>query len=372
MTSSGVRTSVRLVAVGDLLLGDTPVSVGFGFASRYPGMEALAAFGQLRDLLAEGDIRFGNLECPLAARSGDLPNWHLDQLRGDPEYAEVLASLGFTVLSVANNHAGHHGRAAFEGTLAALDRVGIHAVGLAGSPPWACDPVIVPSGDPPFRVGFLAYSWRPPVGSGGNPGVATAAPEAVAADIRRLRPQVDALIVSLHWGEDFVATPSKHETEIAHGLVEAGADVVLGHHSQVLRPVERRGKAVIAYGLGSLVGDHIWYAPMRTGAVLHLELGAEGVEDAAGYRTHLDGGFQPIPGPPYPLPRAAGALEGLSEEAYAREASRAARHQRAASYLHAIRNARRYPPPVLRQLLGNTLGNRWSRLRQLGAGGSRP
>ena len=78
---------------------------------------------------------------------------------------------------------------------------------------------------------------------------------------------MDVVVVSLHWGEEFVDQPSMQEVELGHAVIDAGATAVLGHHRHVVRPVERYRHGVIAYSLGNLIGDMVWYTAFRRGAI---------------------------------------------------------------------------------------------------------
>src|SRR5438874_12630516 len=104
MTSqSHAARTVRVAAVGDLMLGDSPLPAGYGFRSRYPGSVAAEALKALRPALAGNDVVFGNLEVQLSGRGRGRTRMVRDMMRGDPEYAAVLRDLGFNVLAVANN-----------------------------------------------------------------------------------------------------------------------------------------------------------------------------------------------------------------------------------------------------------------------------
>ena len=99
----------RIVAVGDLQLGDSPTCVGFGFASRYRPDSLARVFEDIAQALAGADLVFGNLETPLSTQGLEAESLSSRQLRGVPGYAVVLRESGFTVLNVANNHAVQHG-----------------------------------------------------------------------------------------------------------------------------------------------------------------------------------------------------------------------------------------------------------------------
>ena len=349
-----VLASVRVAAVGDLQLGDSPISVGFGLASRYRSRGLDAVFSALRPLLNDADFVFGNLECTLSTVGLESGSWRSAQLRGEPDFARALRRAGFTALNVANNHAVQHGVRAFHETLDLLADVGIECCGVRGAAPWCCKPVIWRTGDG-YRVGLLGYCRRPRQYGPQEPPFAEGEPQDIVADVQRLRGAVDCVVVSLHWGEEFVSQPSCTEVALAHAVIEAGASLILGHHPHVLRPFERYRQGLIAYSLGNCVADMVWWPEVRRGGVLRCTLDVSGVRSAEFAPTHIDAAYRPLPGPRRTEPN---GLRPLDEHAYHRAIQRTVRLQRIAAYRYAALNVWRYPPRMLVQLAAATVQNR--------------
>ncbi len=349
------RTDVRLVAVGDLQLGDSPTCVGFGFRSRVGAGHLDRVLGGVRPLLAGADIGFGNLETPLSEHGLVPGSWASFQLRGSPAYATALRAAGFTVLNVANNHAVQHGADAFHDTRRILAEAGLASCGARGSGPWTSEPVVLRTAGG-IGVGVLGYCLRPRQYGAGEPPYAEGEPRSMRADVARLRSSSDVVVVSLHWGEEFVDMPSAAEVSLGRSLIDAGAALVLGHHPHVVRPCERYRRGLIAYSLGNFAGDMIWHRPFRSGAILKCALTEGGVAEAEVLPTRLNddlgveiagSGAEPV-----------GALEGLGEADYAAAIRRTQRRQRAASYGYALRHLYRYRPAMLLQLALRTLRNK--------------
>ena len=343
------------VAVGDIMLGDSAPCVGFGFHSRYPH-DASAAFASMTSLLRRGEIVIGNLECVLAPRGLGSTRYQSDQMRGDPEYAANLRSAGFTAISIANNHAVQHGIAAFEGTVKCLEAAGIRCVGLRGKDEWCAQPVVQTTRNN-LRVGLLGYSWRPRQYGTGEPPYAEGDIESVIHDVGRLRLSTDAVVVSMHWGEEFLDLPSVGEVEAGHRIIDAGASIIVGHHPHVVRPVERYGNGIICYSLGNFVTDMIWQPALRSGAVLECRLSRGRVSDIQLSGTRVDGAFRA--GLDIYRPRIGEApVSGLAEPEYRSRVIKTVRRQRLATYAYAARNVGRYRPAVLRELVTSTLRNK--------------
>lgn len=348
--------SLRILAVGDLMLGDSPTCVGFGFRSCHDARGLADALKGLQPLLSGADLVFGNLETPLSD-DGLVPgDWKTSQLRGDASFAPVLRAAGFTVVSVANNHASQHGVRAFEDSIRTLRAAGIVPCGLRGTAPWSSDPVSLVVGG--ARIGILAYCLRPRQFGNQEPPFAEGDAEHICGDVRRLRATVDAVVVSLHWGEEFVGEPSEEEVRNAHACVDAGASLIIGHHPHVTRPVERYRNAVIAYSLGNCVSDMVWYEPLRYGSVLSVELTGDRATAASVTPTRVDRAFGVAPiGQPQPTV-ASQDLVSLPAPAYARAVASSVRRQRRALYRYVLLRVWRFRPAVLLELARRTAGNK--------------
>jgi hypothetical protein len=83
--------------------------------------------------------------------------------------------------------------------------------------------------------------------------------------------------VSIHWGEEFVSIPSDREIEWAKAMIEAGADLIIGHHPHVLREIARHGRGLVAYSLGNFVGDMTWNPLNRQSGCLVVHANRSGL-----------------------------------------------------------------------------------------------
>lgn len=236
---------VTLVAVGDLCFAGGVDRAYDRSARGYP-------FAHIADVLRKADIAFGNLECVLSNRGSPVPKRY--NFRGRPAWAARIREAGFDIVSMANNHTQDYGRAAMMDTIQALRSASVRSVGAGATLTEARKlQTITVRG---LRVGFLAYlGMFPPILPivADRPSVAMGYPDRVATDVRRARGRVDVLVVSLHAGVEGSLVPSSRQREIAFAAVDAGADLILGHHPHVVQPIVKRGKATIAYSLGNCV-----------------------------------------------------------------------------------------------------------------------
>lgn len=253
------KRPVRLVAVGDLMLGTSVKRLMARFGPRYP-------FRRYRELLGGADLAFGNLETPLSDRGEPTPGKSPESLRNrtnflfraPPAAAEGLAWAGFDVLSVANNHTMDYGPTALRDTLAALRESGLAAAGAGENLDRAVAPVYLERQGQ--RVALFAISDVLPrfsVAGEHAPGQAPARgawfervmPAAVAA----ARREADWVLVSVHWGREGFTGATPRQRRLGRRLIDWGADVVIGHHTHCLGPIERYRGGLIHYSLGNFV-----------------------------------------------------------------------------------------------------------------------
>lgn len=264
--------NVVLVAVGDIMLSR-------GVAAKIKEHGDRIPFAKVGGLLRSGDVVFGNLEGPLT------PGREIDAremvLRADPCMAIALADSGFTLLSLANNHTTDFGVEGVLDTLRNLDQTGIAWVGAGPEAGKAYAPRIIEVRG--LRLAFLGFvdpEIVPPScrAGTGTPGTAFADEAEMRAAIKDARLAADFVVVSLHAGTEYEAEPDDSQVELAHAAIDAGADLVLGHHPHVVQPVERYRDRYILYSLGNFVFDQWWSRETCLGLVARLMIGPWGLE----------------------------------------------------------------------------------------------
>jgi poly-gamma-glutamate capsule biosynthesis protein CapA/YwtB (metallophosphatase superfamily) len=285
---SSANGEVTILAVADVNPNETDE------LNRLAGSEPLTAsqrFDLVRSILASGDITFGQLEQPLSTPAESAQIFGNDNFaRGtkptDPRAgARVLADAGFDVMSFASNHVMDFGE---KGLLESIDAVAettdVKLIGSGRTIDDARAPAIFERNG--VRIGFLAYctvlmrnhwagtevssrsgavseragcaplrahssfeaaDWQP----GAQARVVTSCYpedlEAMVDDIKKLREQVDVVVVSQHWGvHREPGTIAMYQVEGGHAAIDAGADVILGHHPHLLKGIEfYKGKPIV-------------------------------------------------------------------------------------------------------------------------------
>ncbi len=236
-----------------LFVGDVMLSRGVGRKIQEEG-DWTFPFRKIADTLRSADLTFGNLECPVSDAGRDLH--HKYSFRADPRVIEGLEWAGFRVMSVANNHIDDWDRPALLDTVRRLRSAGILPVGAGANDLEAHYPVVVDLKG--VRVAFLAYVGIPPEEAEAGPdlaGVAWLDPERVLADIRFARPLADVVVVSLHWGVEYASRPERRQMQLAHQIIDAGADLVVGGHPHIIQRLEQYHDRWIVFSLGNFIFD---------------------------------------------------------------------------------------------------------------------
>lgn len=265
--------------------------------------------------------------------------------------AHALSVAGFNIVNVANNHTMQYGPKCFIDTCESLEKYHISIVGLKGNDKWWSKPVIREFGG--YSVGFLGYS--DPDKYGFEPLYALNIHDHILQDVTRLRPVVDVLVVSLHWGDEFVWTPSLSCRRFARSLVDLGVNILLGHHSHVPQNIEKYGSGWLCYSLGNFVSDMVWNPITRNGliAVFTIDTNHVGLESI--YSTHVNDSFAPAPVKITPeqllLMVKADEELGNSDVAYMHLVKSRYKINRNLSHIYVLRNFFRYKPKMFLQII---------------------
>lgn len=245
---------VHLVAVGDINLDR---SLGYMIESG----EVDFPFVHVGNTLRNGDITLGNFESSLGDTGEAVIKSY--NFQSPPQSAQSLSHAGFDIVSLANNHALDFGPQALIQAIDLLAANGIAAVGAGVDNVSARSPVVVDQNG--VTVAFLAYVDVPVEGSGfdtrvweageGKPGLAWASPDSIYADVSTIQEMADVIVVILHSGYEFQEQPSPPQITSAEAAIDAGADLVISHHSHLLQGIDFYKDGVIVYGLGNFAFD---------------------------------------------------------------------------------------------------------------------
>ncbi len=278
--------------------GDEAILVFLGDVAPGRSMEAqLARYGPaypwmgLGSLLQSADLAMANLECVLATQGNPLNKPYL--IRAHPSWGQALVEADFDLVTLANNHALDFGPAALDGTLATLQALGIATVGAGASAEAAHRPArFTLNGVRVAVLGYAASRWNGSVDVPATERIAWADPGTVQADVRAVRGQADLVVVLLHAGTEYAPTPSPDQEAVARAAVDAGADLVVGHHPHVTQTIERYRQGLIVYSLGDALFDIPRRAAME-GHLLRVHATREGLSRAELWPFWIQDAIQP-------------------------------------------------------------------------------
>jgi len=227
---------VTISAVGDLTFGGDVRKGGlslFDKELKKQGGDLGFVTRNIRELLAEDDMTIANFETTLTS-APVFKKGNEFIFSAPPEYIEILTRGSIEAVSFENNHTLDHGQAGVDETTANFDKHGItwSAEGHLG--------IIEAQG---VRIGMLAYQTF----SNQYPRLY----DLVPLDIARAKTQCDIVIVSYHWGDELDYAPNANQQKLGRLTIDAGADLVVGHHSHRINPIEEYNGKYIVYSLAN-------------------------------------------------------------------------------------------------------------------------
>ncbi len=274
-----------------ILAGDIMLSRHIERLSRIRN-DYLHPFRKVTPLLLSGDITFANLETPLC--EGDTPLRGL-HFRADPGFASAMKKSGITLLSLANNHILDWKKPGADNTLQSLYRAGIGTVGFnkkgfTGTPYFTdirgITVAFLAFTDCINAVPLTQYSEMGILLYGNNPSFIDA--------VKTARHKADCVIVSLHWGSEYGNNPLSQQVTLARAAIDAGADIIIGHHPHVLQRYEHYRNGHIFYSLGNFVFDQKAREATRRSAVIRVIVTHNGISRIDAVPVFINDVYQPI------------------------------------------------------------------------------
>ncbi len=222
-----------------------------------------------------------NLEAPLCEATLPTASPSGSGLRGSPKVADYLKRLKVNAWGLANNHIRDYDDEGVRQTIENLQKRGLAWLGAGENSMEAEKPLEFKLNG--IRIGLWAVAERElNLASLTRPGAAQFCPERNIARIQNLKKEFDFVVVYAHAGHEFTTVPSPRIRDAYRAFVEAGADVVIGHHPHVVQGIERHGDGLIAYSLGNLVFDSPYVSAYETtdiGFLLRLDIEKHRVKD---------------------------------------------------------------------------------------------
>lgn len=239
--------------------GDVLIHQGVWSAAAVPGgFDFSPMLAPIAPVLTAADLALCHLEVTLAPAGGTLSGY--PRFRAPGALAADLAEAGFDGCSVASNHALDAGAQGITSTLDLLDAAGLGHAGTARTPEEDRQPATYVAGG--IAVAHLSYAYgfnglRPPADEPWR--VDAIDPARILADARDARAAgADAVIVSLHWGNEYDHDVTAHQQAVADALaaVPGAVDLVVGHHAHVVQGISKVGDLWVVWGMGNLLSNN--------------------------------------------------------------------------------------------------------------------
>lgn len=211
-------------------------------------------YRHVKELFLEDDLTVLNLETPVT--EGGIPDEEKSFVfKSSPKALPEMLKAGVEAVNLANNHILDQGVEGLLDTLRHLSEAGVLHVGAGRNSKEAFAPVYVERNG--IRIALCGFSRVIPKSewaAGKGPGVAATYNAAQAVKtIQEARNEADLVLVVAHWGKERTVELEKHQSELAHAYIDAGADLVIGGHPHVLQGLESYKGKWIAYSIGNFI-----------------------------------------------------------------------------------------------------------------------
>jgi len=267
-----VSEEVSLVAVGDISYSRGVERIVIKQNNtNYP-------FLKIQDYLKSVDLVFGNLETPIT-QGPEIPDFEMI-FRSNPGTEQALKQAGFSILSLANNHTPNFGEKGLKDTFNFFANAGIKYVGAGQNEQEAYQPVYIEKRG--IKFAFLAYNDTDVVpayyeASVNRAGTAFMRVDKMTEAVKEAKRKADFVIVSMHAGTEYAGKPNKSQVNFAHAAIDAGADLVIGHHPHVVQTMEKYKGKFIFYSLGNFVFDQPQSEETKEGLAVKVYFAKNGI-----------------------------------------------------------------------------------------------
>ena len=227
---------VTVSALGDLTFGGDVRKGGlsiFDKELKRQGGDLSFVTRNIRSLLAEDDMTIVNFETTLTT-APVFKKGNEFVFSSPPEYIDILTEGSIEAVSFENNHALDHGQAGIDETTANFEKHGIV---------WSAEGRLGIFETKGIRIGMLAYQTF----NNQYPRLFDLVPQ----DIAQAKMLCDIVMVSYHWGDELDYAPNANQQKLGRLTIDAGADLVVGHHSHRINPIEEYNGKYIVYSLAN-------------------------------------------------------------------------------------------------------------------------
>lgn len=235
----------RLLILGDVMLGENLYHFKRGIRTLYSqDYQALITTDVREELFEDVAAVFFNLECSLVPDDFLFSDIDTSIYRAPVKFLTLFDNKITRIANIANNHFGQHGKRAAAYSIAALKQQGYYVVGETNHPTTVVDQNIKIWGvslvkDKKSHSTYFKSTYSNLINE-------LYLPDKKSDEIWG---------ISIHWGDEYIKTPSNQQIKLAHHLVDCGFDLIIGHHPHVVQPVEAYKNSLVIYSLGNFIFD---------------------------------------------------------------------------------------------------------------------
>lgn len=247
------NASYKATFVGDVMLGRSIKQVGENF-----GYNSL--FKNVSNIWNNSNTVLCNFESTIIDNVKDYTTKGKNSGIYSASYAvKSLKEIGFNLISLANNHVSDYGNKGVKNTLKVLRENSIDYIGAGENIEEATKYKIEEVNG--IRVAIISISDKIPYNSTATAkscGTLTTNYSEYPILINKAKSESNVVIVYTHWGESYTHNITNEQEELAHNLINSGADIIIGTHQHTLQTIEKYNNGIILYGIGNFVYDQGW------------------------------------------------------------------------------------------------------------------
>lgn len=225
-------------------------------------------FEKIAEVMKKADITIVNLESPFSNNGNYAVPTGSFTFNANPKSVEGLLYAGIDLVSLANNHFGNMGIDGMKETFKILNENNIVYAGAGNNITEAHQEKIIEKNGNSFAFLSYAYPETLYIATENIPGMTNMDIDSMNLDVKRANENADVVIVLMHAGTEYVNKPNYQQITFARAAIDAGADIVVGHHPHWVQIVETYKEKPIYYSLGNLVFDQMWSLETQQGAIL--------------------------------------------------------------------------------------------------------
>lgn len=258
LENKNYRTVATVAGIGDILIHDWV----YNDAKTADGYDFNPMFENVHEILQKPDFLIANQESMPGGEELGISSYPL--FNSPYEIVDALMNAGVDMVTTANNHMLDRREQGILNSIAYYEKVGLPYTGTFKSPEDKEKIRIMDVNG--IKIAVLAYSYGTngiPIPKGKDYLVSLIDVEQIIKDINRAKEQSDFVLLAMHWGDEYRRYPNQTQKNLAKQLIEAGADIIFGHHPHVLQPIEwiekpDGKKGFVIYSLGNFLSGQIW------------------------------------------------------------------------------------------------------------------